>query len=218
MSLEHWLLFVGIWTLAGLPLGPNALNCIAVAAGAGFARALWAVAGILLAALCHMGAVVFGLAALLLASAQLFGLLKLLGAAYLIWMGVAAWRRGGLPPLAPDRHGHSALRLIRRAFLISMSNPKALLSYFAVFAQFVDPAAGLNGELAVLAGTALAITALIYVAYAAIGLGLGRLLSSAARQRLFNRSVGSFYILAGLTLAWSEASGTGRREIAATPS
>ena len=95
MAFDQWLIFVAIWTLAGLPLGPNALNCIAVSARIGFTRSLWSVAGILGAALCHKTAVIFGAATILLANAELFYVLKFCGAAYLIWMGISLRREGG---------------------------------------------------------------------------------------------------------------------------
>ena len=79
MSFELWLVFVGVWFAAGLPLGPNALNCIAVSAAQGFARALWAVVGILIAAAFYMATVIAGLGAALIANEALFSALKLGG-------------------------------------------------------------------------------------------------------------------------------------------
>ena len=201
MDIENWLIFIGVWTAAGLPLGPNAVNCISVAAGQGMTRALWSIAGILLAACGFMAATVLGVAAVLLAHDMLFRALQFAGAAYLVWMGVQLWRRrdGGLriSGAAPV----SAVRLVLRASLISLSNPKAILSYFAVFSQFVRPGPGLLADMALLVPTALIVTALIYLGYAAAGAGIGRLLSSLRRRLIFNRAIGSLYVLAGLGLA-----------------
>ena len=211
MGWEQWLIFVAVWTLAGLPLGPNALNCIALSASMGFLRSLWAVLGILIAALCHKAAVVLGFAAILLASAELFFVLKLCGAAYLVWMGISLWTRGGALPLAQGPKGASRGRVVRQAFLISMSNPKAILSYFAVFSQFITPADPLAGQLLVLVPTGLAVTAAIYIGYCALGTGVGRLLSSLRRRLIFNRAVGSFYICAGAALAAADSPSGARR-------
>lgn len=205
MSLESWLIFVAIWSAAGLPLGPNALNCISVAAGHGVRRALWSIAGILLAACGFMAATILGVAAILLTNDLLFQALKFAGAAYLIWMGIQLWRRrdGGV---SVDRAASAtARRLMLRAMLISFSNPKAVLSYFAVFSQFVRPGPGLLADMAVLAPTALIVTGLIYLGYAAVGVGVGQLLSSVRRRLVFNRTVGSIYILAGVGLATAGA-------------
>ena len=158
MTVDQWLLFVGVWTLAGLPLGPSALNCIAVSASGGFARSLWAVLGILIAAICHKAATILGVAALLLANAELFYWLKLCGAAYLVWMGISLWRRRDGPAFAAGRDMASRAAIVRRAFLISMSNPKAILAYLAVFSQFLTPTDPLADRLVVLVPTALIVT------------------------------------------------------------
>ncbi|MDJ0894337.1 MAG: LysE family transporter [Alphaproteobacteria bacterium] len=204
MSIEEWLIFVAIWTAATLPLGPNALNCIAAAADHGFSRALWAVVGILVAALCHIAATVMGTAAILLANAALFQALKLAGATYLVWMGVSLWRRRDAGFAVKYRPPASRLRLVRQGFLISMSNPKAVFSYLAVFTQFLKPGVPLDAQLIILVPTALVPIAAVYAGYAALGLGIARLLASARRRLSFNRGVGSAYILAGIGLAVAE--------------
>jgi len=204
MTWEQWLIFVAIWTLAGIPLGPNALNCIALSAGAGFKRSLWSIPGILLAALCHKGAVLLGASALLLANAELFHIVKLCGAGYLIWMGISLWRKGDQLPDTADVKVTSRFHIVRQAFLISMSNPKALFAYLAVFSQFLTPGEPLAGQLIILVPSALVITGTIYLAYCALGTGVGRFLGTVRRRLVFNRSIGTFYIFAGSALAASD--------------
>jgi homoserine/homoserine lactone efflux protein len=218
MTWEQWLIFVSIWALAGIPLGPNALNCIALSAGAGFKRSLWSVAGILVAALCHKTAVILGAAAILLANAELFSLLKLCGAAYLIWMGISLWRKGGQLPATATPKATSRVQIVRQAFVVSMSNPKAILSYLAVFSQFLTPGEPLAPQLIVLVPTALSITAAIYVSYCALGTGIGRFLGTLRRRLIFNRSVGSFYICAGAALGRLRHAGHLRKPVEARPS
>ena len=204
MTFENWLIFVAIWSATGFSLGPNALNCIAVASANGFRHALWAVAGILIAALTHMTAVILGVAALLLANAELFFILKMCGAAYLVWMGISLWRKSADLPEMPERRALSRFTLVRKSFFISMSNPKAILSYLAVFSQFLDPSSALMPQLVVLVPTALIITACVFTTYCAIGTGFKRFLSSVRQRLALNRSVGTFYIFAGLALATSD--------------
>ncbi|MBX2856363.1 MAG: LysE family translocator [Rhodobacteraceae bacterium] len=206
MTLDQWLLFVGVWFAAGLPLGPNALNCIAISAQQGLGRALWAVAGILMAAALYIILVTAGLGALLLANAALFTALKLAGAAYLIWMGVKLLRSPGPDLEQQGAVADSPIATCRQSMLISLSNPKAIIAYGAVFSQFISPAQPLLTQLAALAPTALAIVAIIYIGYSALGLGVRRLLSNASRRRWFNHGVGGFYIFAGAALASSEIS------------
>ncbi len=206
MTLDQWLLFVGVWFVAGLPLGPNALNCIAVSAQQGLGRSLYAVFGILIAAVFYIAIVSLGLGALLLANEQLFSLLKLAGAGYLIWMGVKLLRTQGDEVQIDASAAREPAVIVRQSILISLSNPKAIIAYGAVFSQFISTDAALASQLGVLAPTALVITAVIYVGYAIVGLGVKRVLSSASRRRWFDRSVGGFYIFAGAALAASELS------------
>ena len=211
MSFDEWLFFVGIWFAAGLSLGPNAVNCIAVSSAYGFARALWAVLGILIAATAYMAAVAIGLGAVLLANEALFTGLKLAGAAYLIWMGIRLLRSGAVDLDVPVPLDVRTLTVVKKAVLISLSNPKAMISYGAVFSQFIRPDVALTPQLMVIVPTALAITAVIFTGYSALGVGVKRVIGSAKRRLWFNRGVGGFYLLAGAALAASEVSTMGAR-------
>ena len=207
MTPETWMLFVVVWFAAGLPLGPNAANCIAVAAAQGFGRALWAVAGILLAGLGYMAAVVLGLGAVLLANEALFTVLKLAGAAYLIWMGLRLILSRAARPDAAPAPALSRAGTVRKAVLVSLSNPKAMISYGAVFSQFISPDGALGVQLLVIVPTALVVTAVVYTGYCALGTGVRRVLGTARRMAWFNRGNGGFYVFAGGALAVSELGG-----------
>ena len=202
MSVESWLVFCAIWTAASLPFGPNAANCVVVSLSNGFARSLWCVAGIAAAGLCHMAAAGLGLSTLLLANAALFQVVKWLGVAYLAWLALGLLRAKTSPIELPRQARTAPLVLARRAFLISMSNPKAILVYLAVFPQFIDGGAPLAPQLVVLVPTSLAIGALVYGGYCALGRGVGRLLASAKRRRRFQQGIGGFYLFSAAGLAW----------------
>ncbi|HEX3500618.1 MAG TPA: LysE family translocator, partial [Stellaceae bacterium] len=137
MSLREWLVFMTIWFAAGIPLGPNALDCIVVSASDGFQRSLRAVLGVALAALCHLAAMGVGLSTILLVNATLFHAIKWFGVAYLAWMGVTMLTRQAASLTLPQARPMSRLAATRRAFLISLTNPKAILVYLAVFPQFI---------------------------------------------------------------------------------
>ncbi len=204
MAVDAWLIFVGVWIAASVPLGPNALYCISTSAAVGFSRSLWSVAGRLVAAFCHMMATLLGIATLLLANAELFQLLKYFGAAYLVWMGITLWRKRTMarPDLAKEKG--SALKITRQAFLISMTNPKSIIAYLAVFSQFVHHDETLIPQMIVLIPTALGITTITYSVYCGLGRALTRLLSTARRLLAFDRLIGSIYIAAGAGLALAD--------------
>jgi homoserine/homoserine lactone efflux protein len=202
MTLPDWLIFVAIWTGASIPLGPNAMNCIVVSMSDGFARGLWAVTGVVVAAACHMAAACLGLSAILLENASLFHSIKWLGVVYLAWLGATMFLRKTNSIDIKGRPSTTPLAAVRRSFTTSMTNPKAILVYVAVFPQFVKPGEALVPQLVVLIPTALVIAMLIYTGYCALGIGIARLLSTARRRLTFNFAVGGFYLFSAFGLSW----------------
>lgn len=201
MSLQAWLVFAGIWTVATLPFGPNAANCVFAAVSNGFSRSLYVVAGILAAAVCHMAVTSLGLSTLLLANATVFQVVKWLGVGYLAWMALTLLRAKAVAPDVANRMKAPPLALVRRGFLTSMTNPKAILSYLALFPQFLTPTQDLAPQVMVLVPSALVIIAVVYGSYCLLGQVIQRWLSTWRRRQRFNQSVGGFYLFAALGLA-----------------
>ncbi|MCX3059340.1 leucine efflux protein LeuE [Streptomyces beihaiensis] len=140
--------------LAGLALiillpGPNSLYVVSVAARRGIRTGYKAAAGVWCGDTVLMTLSAAGVASLLRANAVLFGIVKYAGAGYLTWLAVgmlrAAWGmwRTRRERLAADSVAESVPqaqeRPLRRAFVISLLNPKAILFFIAFFVQFVDP-------------------------------------------------------------------------------
>jgi threonine/homoserine/homoserine lactone efflux protein len=97
--------------------------------------------GTALGGLAHVVAGSLGVSAIILASAQLFTALKLIGALYLIWLGIKTFREAGaqLPePIGPA----GAARAFREGALVEALNPKTAAFFLAFIPQFLDPAAG----------------------------------------------------------------------------
>lgn len=203
MSFEDWLVFMAIWIAASIPLGPNAVNCIASSATNGFSRGLWSVFGVFLAANIHMTLAVTGIAAFLSANLVFFEILRWVGVAYLAWMGVSMFRSTGELNIAKPTQRQAPRLLVRRAILISLGNPKAIFAWIAVFSQFIDAARPLGPQLFVLAPSALSVTIVVYGAYSALGLGVNRVFAG-RRKRWFDRGTGVTYIAFALGLASSD--------------
>jgi leucine efflux protein len=141
--------------LAGLVLiillpGPNSLYVISVAARRGVRTGYKAAAGVWCGDTVLMTLSAAGVASLLQANAVLFGIVKYAGAGYLTWLAVgmlrAAWgmwrtRRERIAAAQAEaaEPGPAQERPFRRAFVISLLNPKAILFFIAFFVQFVDP-------------------------------------------------------------------------------
>lgn len=168
MDLNLWLTFVAASTLLVLIPGPTVLLVLSYALSQGRRVAVATAAGVALGDLVAMTASLAGLGALVLASATLFTLLKWIGAAYLVWLGLRLIRSapkarlGELPQDAalPPRaiFGHAAT--------VTALNPKSIAFFIAFVPQFIRPAQPLLPQFAVLIATFVVIGALNALAYA----------------------------------------------------
>ena len=144
-----------------------------------------------------------GLTTVIEAMGHWFELLRLLGAAYLIWMGWQMLRSSGriAPGEAPARPRGG---FFLQGFLVAISNPKTLVFFGAFFPQFIDPAGNYALQIAVMGVTALVFAAISDSAYALVAGRAGSMLS-ASRVRLLSRISGGVLIGGGVWLAFSRA-------------
>ncbi len=209
MSLQNWWIFVGATFLISAMPGPNMLHVMTQGMRQGVGRASVSMAGCMLGLLLLFGLSAMGMSALLSALPQLLTAIKLVGAVYLIWVGIRAWRDDS-PPIDIDGDGsvagrRTARELFRAGFLISISNPKALIFAAAFFPQFVSPALPKAPQFAILLATFVVIEMAWYLTYAFGGRTLARFLRRAEWQRMFNRASGGLFVLFGLSLlAWKQ--------------
>lgn len=140
---DPWTYLLGTIAIVLLP-GPNSLFVLSVAARRGVKPAYAGACGVFVGDAVLMLAAALGAASLLKALPALFIAIKLVGAAYLGWVGIqlllGAWRRwhGELPAVDPSTLDLS--QPFRKALVISLLNPKAILFFVSFFIQFVDPA------------------------------------------------------------------------------
>lgn len=135
---------VGVFVVASLLLalspGPAVLYIVSQGVAGGRRTGVISALGIAVGGLLHVTAAVVGISALLVASAQAFIVIKVAGAAYLIYLGVRSWRASDDVRLqsgpAPAR------RVFRDAVVVNALNPKAAVFFLAFLPQFVDPTRG----------------------------------------------------------------------------
>ena len=128
----------------------------------------------------------------------MFELLRWVGAAYLIWLGIQAWRNaGGSGALAPPRGGEN----FRRGILVALSNPKTIAFFTAFLPQFIDPALPAGRQLAVMCIVSVLLAALSDCAWA-VAAGLGRAwFMKPARAKLLGRFAGLALVGGGVWLS-----------------
>lgn len=124
--------------------GPNSLYVLSVAAQRGVKAGYAGAVGVFVGDTVLMTIAAAGGASLLASSAQLFFVVKVVGAAYLGWIGLqlvlGAWRQWMRPATAEAPATVDARQPFRKALVISLLNPKAILFLLSFFVQFVDPA------------------------------------------------------------------------------
>lgn len=203
MDFHLWLAFAAASTALLLIPGPTVLLVLSYALSQGRRVALATVAGVALGDLIAMSASLAGLGALVLASAKLFIILKWVGAAYLVYLGIRLFRSAGkgetpassaTPPLA-------AQRIFFHAMAVTALNPKSIAFFIAFVPQFIVPAEPLLPQFAVLTLTFVALAAINALAYALMADRLRTRLSSAAATVLLPRLGGSALIAMGVTTA-----------------
>jgi threonine/homoserine/homoserine lactone efflux protein len=140
---SHLLLFVGAALLLLVVPGPSVLYIVTQSVSHGRRAGIASVAGITTGTLVHIAAATVGLSALLASSAVAFDVVKYLGAAYLIVIGVR--RLAGLERAPEDsaRRTRDLGRLYRQGIVVNTLNPKTALFFLAFLPQFVDPSRGL---------------------------------------------------------------------------
>jgi threonine/homoserine/homoserine lactone efflux protein len=169
MNLQLFSAFVAITILLFLTPGPIVTLIIATAARDGTRAALLIVAGASSGTAVLLACIAFGLGWILKTSAEIFDILRLAGAVYLVWLGVQAWRNAGaVTTVVAAGHVHA-----RRGFLVALTNPKTIAFFTAFLPQFVDPVLPVERQLVVMCICSVILGAVLDSGWA-IAAGFGR--------------------------------------------
>ncbi|MBO3744950.1 LysE family translocator [Streptosporangiaceae bacterium NEAU-GS5] len=182
--------------------GPAVTYIVTRSVAQGRAAGLVSVLGIHLGSLVHVAAAALGISALLAASATAFTIVKLVGAAYLIYLGVMKFVRretGELAEAAPA----SRRRLLTEGFVVNVLNPKTAIFFLAFLPQFTDPALGPVAPQIVVFGVIwITLGLLSDGAFALLASVLaGRLRRSARARRRLDVSSGAIFVTLGVGMA-----------------
>ena len=200
MTLETWLLFCSASLLVILIPGPLSLLMVANSLNHGLIRSYPAFLGGVSASLILLVTSASGLGALLLASEQLFTLIRYCGALYLIWLGYQAWREAGKAVAnqkSSQPTGPGFLSLFGRAFTLGISNPKDILFFIAFLPQFIDPATALLPQLIVMSASWCALDLFSKLFYGGSARMLAPALKRDVNMKRFNRFSAGLFVSAG---------------------
>lgn len=203
MDFATWLaFFAASWAISISP-GAGAVAAMSAGLTHGFARGYVLSLGLILGIWTQLAVVAVGLGALIAASSVAFSIVKWLGVAYLVWLGIQQWRAPLAPVAASSSDARAATRssLVLRGWIVNALNPKGTLFMLAVLPQFLDLGAALAPQYLVM-GATLAFTDLVVMGgYTALASKVLRLLRTPRQVRALNRGFGALFIAAGALLA-----------------
>ena len=199
MDLHVWLIYLLAAIGLSLSPGPNGLLALTHGALHGRQKALFTVLGGCAGFIAVIALSMFGIGALLKTSLVWLTVLKWLGGAYLVWLGIQVWRS---PPISlepePSVEPRSRRSLFQQGALSAMTNPKAILFFAAFLPQFIDPSRNLLGQFLVMAGTFAAIEFSIEMAIASVAHRISPWLGRVGRR--FNQACGGVFVAIGALL------------------
>jgi len=199
IHIQLYLAFVLATTILMLIPGPNVALIVANSVAYGTRYGLLTVLGTSSAMVLQLAITAIGMTALLSWLSQMFEWLRWLGVAYLLFLGIRQWLAAPVDLTRTRPQMKSLQAIYGRGFLISLTNPKTLLFYGAFFPQFIAADLPPGPQIALLAGTFMAVAVLVDSGWAVLSGRARGLLAS--RGRLRNRLTGGLLIGAGLGLA-----------------
>jgi homoserine/homoserine lactone efflux protein len=201
MAFSTWLAFLLASILIAVSPGPGAATSMSLGLRHGYWAALRAIGGLQSALIIQLGIVFAGLGALLMTSATAFSVMKILGAAYLIWLGIQKWRDA-----ARTMEDHEDLKsggLFMQGLLVNLTNPKAIVFMAALTPQFIDPARPQWLQFVILGSTMCGVDTIVMSGYALLAARLRRWLRNPRAMMMQNRFFGCIFVGAGVLLAIS---------------
>jgi homoserine/homoserine lactone efflux protein len=207
----NWELFVAFLLItAVLVITPGPIVTLVIATGAreGMRAALTTVVGTTLGNALLLAAIAFGLSWVVRNAATLFEILRWIGAAYLIWLGIQAWRHAGETGAASLPRGHVH---VWRGFAVALSNPKTIAFFTAFLPQFVDPGLPVEPQLALMCTVSVVLAAITDSGWA-VAAGLGRAwFMQSWRAKLLGRLSGMALMAAACGCRWRGGRHSARR-------
>lgn len=200
---------LAVFLIASLALllapGPAVLYVVARSVDQGRKAGIVSVLGISLGGFVHVFAAAVGLSALLVSSALAFTIVKYLGAAYLIYLGVMTLRSKSKPIGDPHYEKKPLGKIFRQGMVVNILNPKTALFFFTFLPQFVDPARGSVALQITMLGTLFLVMAIVTDGmYAMVAGTLGQWLkNNQSFLKLQKYLSGGIYIFLGVTTALS---------------
>lgn len=204
MSLSVWLVFLGASLVTTFSPGPAVLLAVSNSVAFGARNALFSSLGNALGIFLVSSAAMAGLGVVLRTSSALFLAFKVVGATYLIYLGIRQWtsKVNIFDQLTPstriDKQG--AARFFQQGLLVAGTNPKSILFFTALFPQFIKPETSVSEQFFVLTLTFAGCAIVSHCFYVTLARHIKGWFSSDARVKLFNRVSGGAFVALGISV------------------
>ncbi|ARV74993.1 LysE family translocator [Vibrio campbellii] len=205
MSFENWLAFCSIAFIAAAIPGPAILLVSTHSLQFGALRALITAAGNVTGLFIMSTFSILGLSVLVIVSSTAFTIIKVIGALYLLYMGVKLWRNGVKLKTADSTYQKkfSAWSLYSQGLLISLTNPKAIIFTSALFPQFINASESLFIQFSILVTTLMMCSFLCLLSYSFLSQKLKSGAKNFVSGSIIGKMFGTTFISAGAALAIS---------------
>jgi threonine/homoserine/homoserine lactone efflux protein len=203
MTTQTLITFFAASVLLALAPGPDNIFVLTQSALRGKGAGIAVTFGLCTGLLGHTAAVTLGLAALFAASSVAFTVLKLCGAAYLLWLAWQAFRASSTGIASCEKTALNNWQLYRRGILMNITNPKVSIFFLAFLPQFVDPSKGaVSLQMPVLGAVFILATILVFGGIALLAGLIGEWLNrSPMVQKVMNRLTGAVFTGLAIRLA-----------------
>ena len=202
MSFSLWFGFLAAAVLIAVSPGPGAAASMSAGLRYGYGSAVRLIAGLQSALLVQLLIVTAGLGVLLETSALAFNMVKLVGATYLIWLGVQKWRAAP-QEIDENQAARTPKGLFLEGLLVNITNPKAIIFVAALIPQFVDPTRPQGVQFLIIGATMCGVDTVVMSCYALLASRLRRWLHDPKSLKAQNRFFGGVFVGAGVLLAGS---------------
>ena len=198
MSIDTFLAFAAATMVLLVIPGPTILLVVSYALGQGWRAAAPLAIGVALGDFTAMTLSLFGVGALLQASATLFTVLKWIGAAYLIYLGFKLFRAGGTLDVAPVTDAKSSFKMLAHAWIVTALNPKSITFFVAFVPQFVNHDAPFAPQALIMVAAFVVLAFTNAFGYAFIAARARTTFANPTAIKIFNRTGGTLLMGAGV--------------------
>lgn len=201
--MENYLIYIGVAIATILLPGPAVMLTISNSIQRGFSKSLAGVLGIALAILLVAFVSATSLGIVLASSALAFSAIKIAGAVYLIYLGIKMLLKKVPSETEIKKQETSHIKCFIEGFLVSVSNPKAVIFFMSIFPQFIDLSKEYAPQFFLLATTFSVLVIVIHSIYAVFASFVRTKLSSRKSNSIFNKISGGIFVSFGVGLASS---------------